>query len=214
MAKVHSNLSFCFLTWISWLSHIHSPFSPPADIGCTCPPCTSTAYGWDTSPRSSSCCRSLRKSSSAWRPCFSSASVGFHSCLANVQSGKTRLFMIFISFQSHRRSFFHLCLWSNQHISVFPPVPVEGLKSQKYFDELRLTYINELDRLIQYRMAANCSQRFYQLTRLLDSLQVVRRSAWCNFSAQLFLACWKFLCRGIKKLSVRYKPKWASIWSN
>lgn len=55
-------------------------------------------------------------------------------------------------------------------------VPVEGLKSQKCFDELRLTYINELDRIISYRMTSNCSQRFYQLTRLLDSLQMVRPS--------------------------------------
>lgn len=65
---------------------------------------------------------------------------------------------------------------------MLPSVPVEGLKSQKYFDELRLTYINELDRLIKYRMTANCSQRFYQLTRLLDSLQMVRH----NFSARFF----------------------------
>lgn len=56
-------------------------------------------------------------------------------------------------------------------------VPVEGLKSQKYFDELRLTYINELDRLINYQMTTNCPQRFYQLTRLLDSLQMVRDSS-------------------------------------
>lgn len=53
-------------------------------------------------------------------------------------------------------------------------VPVEGLKSQKYFDELRLTYINELDRIINYGRKSNCSQRFYQLTRLMDSLQAVR----------------------------------------
>ena len=56
-------------------------------------------------------------------------------------------------------------------------VPVEGLKSQKYFDELRLTYINELNRLINYQMMTNCPQRFYQLTRLLDSLQMVRYAA-------------------------------------
>lgn len=53
-------------------------------------------------------------------------------------------------------------------------VPVEGLKSQKYFDELRITYINELDRLINNRMKTNSSQRFYHLTRLLDSLQMVK----------------------------------------
>ncbi|XP_010791145.1 androgen receptor-like, partial [Notothenia coriiceps] len=55
---------------------------------------------------------------------------------------------------------------------LFSILPVEGLKSQKYFDELRLTYINELDRLINYGMANNRPQRFYQLTRLLDSLQM------------------------------------------
>lgn len=52
-------------------------------------------------------------------------------------------------------------------------VPVEGLKSQKYFDELRLTYINELDRLINYGRKTNCAMRFQQLTRLMDSLQPV-----------------------------------------
>ncbi|XP_034539179.1 androgen receptor isoform X1 [Notolabrus celidotus] len=55
---------------------------------------------------------------------------------------------------------------------LFSIIPVEGLKSQKYFDELRLTYITELDRLINNRMKTNCSQRFYHLTRLLDSLQM------------------------------------------
>ncbi|KAM3600770.1 uncharacterized protein V6R79_002300 [Siganus canaliculatus] len=55
---------------------------------------------------------------------------------------------------------------------LFSIIPVEGLKSQKYFDELRLTYINELDRLLNCRMTGNCSQRFYHLTRLLDTLQM------------------------------------------
>ncbi|XP_072230377.1 androgen receptor-like isoform X2 [Leuresthes tenuis] len=57
---------------------------------------------------------------------------------------------------------------------LFSIVPVEGLKSQKYFDELRLTYINELNRLVNYQMTTNCPQRFYQLTRLLDSLQMAQ----------------------------------------
>ncbi len=55
----------------------------------------------------------------------------------------------------------------------FSAVPVEGLKSQKYFDELRLTYINELNRLINYGRKTNCAMRFQQLTRLMDSLQPV-----------------------------------------
>lgn len=51
-------------------------------------------------------------------------------------------------------------------------VPVEGLKSQKYFDELRHTYINELNRLVNHRITAS-SQRFFHLTRLMDSLHIV-----------------------------------------
>ncbi|KAM9348099.1 androgen receptor [Symphorus nematophorus] len=69
---------------------------------------------------------------------------------------------------------------------LFSIIPVEGLKSQKYFDELRLTYINELDRLINYRMTANCSQRFYQLTRLLDSLQMTVKKLH-QFTFDLFV---------------------------
>ncbi|XP_019941594.1 androgen receptor isoform X2 [Paralichthys olivaceus] len=69
---------------------------------------------------------------------------------------------------------------------LFSIIPVEGLKSQKYFDELRLTYINELDRLISYRMTTNCSQRFYQLTRLLDSLQMTVKKLH-QFTFDLFV---------------------------
>ncbi|XP_045895080.1 androgen receptor-like isoform X3 [Micropterus dolomieu] len=69
---------------------------------------------------------------------------------------------------------------------LFSIMPVEGLKSQKYFDELRLTYINELDRLINYRMTTNCSQRFYQLTRVLDSLQMTVKKLH-QFTFDLFV---------------------------
>ncbi|XP_059207896.1 androgen receptor isoform X2 [Centropristis striata] len=69
---------------------------------------------------------------------------------------------------------------------LFSIIPVEGLKSQEYFDELRLTYINELDRIISYRMATNCPQRFYQLTRLLDSLQMTVKKLH-QFTFDLFV---------------------------
>lgn len=69
---------------------------------------------------------------------------------------------------------------------LFSIIPVEGLKSQKYFDELRVTYINELDRLISYGRQPNCSQRFYQLTRLLDSLQPIVRKLQ-QFTFDLFI---------------------------
>lgn len=120
----------------------------------------STACGWDICRRSLYCCRSLRRSSSAWRPCCSSASVSF------VLQAEPPPLLEADSQPKVCCFFFRLC-----------PVPVEGLKSQKYFDELRLTYINELDRLINYQMITNCPQRFYQLTRLLDSLQMVRHTA-------------------------------------
>ncbi|KAK3508850.1 hypothetical protein QTP70_010344 [Hemibagrus guttatus] len=69
---------------------------------------------------------------------------------------------------------------------LFSIIPVEGLKSQKYFDELRLSYINELDRLINYGRNSNCAQRFYQLTRLMDSLQPIVRKLH-QFTFDLFV---------------------------
>ncbi|XP_060719750.1 androgen receptor [Tachysurus vachellii] len=69
---------------------------------------------------------------------------------------------------------------------LFSIIPVEGLKSQKYFDELRSSYINELDRLINYGRKSNCAQRFYQLTRLMDSLQPIVRKLH-QFTFDLFV---------------------------
>ncbi|CAG5878293.1 unnamed protein product [Menidia menidia] len=69
---------------------------------------------------------------------------------------------------------------------LFSIIPVEGLKSQKYFDELRHTYINELNRLVNYQMTASCPQRFYQLTRLLDSLQMTVKKLH-QFTFDLFV---------------------------
>lgn len=62
-------------------------------------------------------------------------------------------------------------------------VPVDGLKNQKFFDELRMNYIKELDRIIacKRKNPTSCSRRFYQLTKLLDSVQPVsrwRRALW------------------------------------
>ncbi|XP_030648983.1 androgen receptor [Chanos chanos] len=69
---------------------------------------------------------------------------------------------------------------------LFSMIPVEGLKSQKYFDELRLTYINELDRLIHYGRKTNYAQRFHQLTHLMDSLQPIVRKLH-QFTFDLFV---------------------------
>lgn len=52
---------------------------------------------------------------------------------------------------------------------------MEGLRSQSQFDEMRTSYIRELVKAIGLRqkgVVAN-SQRFYQLTKLMDSMHDV-----------------------------------------
>ncbi|XP_008579122.1 PREDICTED: androgen receptor [Galeopterus variegatus] len=60
---------------------------------------------------------------------------------------------------------------------LFSIIPVDGLKNQKFFDELRMNYIKELDRIIacKRKNPTSCSRRFYQLTKLLDSVQPVSK---------------------------------------
>nr|XP_006215299.1 androgen receptor [Vicugna pacos] len=60
---------------------------------------------------------------------------------------------------------------------LFSIIPVDGLKNQKFFDELRMNYIKELDRIIacKRKNPTSCSRRFYQLTKLLDSVQPIAR---------------------------------------
>ncbi|XP_041653253.1 progesterone receptor-like isoform X2 [Cheilinus undulatus] len=55
---------------------------------------------------------------------------------------------------------------------LFSIMPVEGLKSQRCFDELRTSYIKELDRLASNRGETTRTQRLFQLTQLLDYLQL------------------------------------------
>ncbi|XP_044522179.1 progesterone receptor isoform X5 [Gracilinanus agilis] len=51
-------------------------------------------------------------------------------------------------------------------------IPLEGLRSQNQFDEMRSSYIRELIKAIGLRQkgVVASSQRFYQLTRFMDSL--------------------------------------------
>lgn len=51
-------------------------------------------------------------------------------------------------------------------------IPLEGLRSQNQFEEMRSSYIRELIKAIGLRQkgVVPSSQRFYQLTKLLDSL--------------------------------------------
>jgi hypothetical protein len=52
---------------------------------------------------------------------------------------------------------------------------LEGLRSQSQFEEMRSSYIRELIKAIGLRQkgVVPSSQRFYQLTKLLDSLHDV-----------------------------------------
>uniref|UniRef100_A0A3Q2Q9J2 Glucocorticoid receptor n=1 Tax=Fundulus heteroclitus TaxID=8078 RepID=A0A3Q2Q9J2_FUNHE len=64
----------------------------------------------------------------------------------------------------------YLCM---KVLLLLSTVPKEGLKCQAVFDEIRMTYIKELGKAIVKR-EENTSQnwqRFYQLTKLLDSMQ-------------------------------------------
>ncbi|XP_041052125.1 androgen receptor [Carcharodon carcharias] len=89
---------------------------------------------------------------------------------------------------------------------LFSIVPVEGLKNQKYFDELRMNYIQELDRVISFqgKDATHNPQRFYQLTKLLDSLQITVRKLH-QFTFDLFVQS--------QSLSVQFPEMMAEIIS-
>ncbi|OXB54937.1 hypothetical protein ASZ78_013264 [Callipepla squamata] len=68
-------------------------------------------------------------------------------------------------------SLFALRIRCNTNVAFFL-VPLEGLRSQSQFDEMRTSYIRELVKAIGLRqkgVVAN-SQRFYQLTKLMDSM--------------------------------------------
>ena len=56
-----------------------------------------------------------------------------------------------------------------------PSVPKDGLKSQAVFEEIRMSYIKELGKAIVKREENSSQnwQRFYQLTKLLDSMHEV-----------------------------------------
>lgn len=65
---------------------------------------------------------------------------------------------------------------------VSPAVPKDGLKSQAVFDEIRMSYIKELGKAIVKREENSSQnwQRFYQLTKLLDSMHEVRVVSWLH----------------------------------
>uniref|UniRef100_A0AAV2J9X3 Glucocorticoid receptor n=1 Tax=Knipowitschia caucasica TaxID=637954 RepID=A0AAV2J9X3_KNICA len=64
----------------------------------------------------------------------------------------------------------YLCM---KVLLLLSTVPKDGLKCQAVFDEIRMTYIKELGKAIVKREENSSQnwQRFYQLTKLLDSMQ-------------------------------------------
>lgn len=59
---------------------------------------------------------------------------------------------------------------------LFFSVPLEGLKSQAAFEEMRQSYIRELTKAIHVKEkgVVASSQRFYHLTKLMDAMHDVR----------------------------------------
>lgn len=69
---------------------------------------------------------------------------------------------------------------------LFSIMPMEGLKSQRCFDELRTSYIKELDRLASHHGETTRTQRLFELTQLLDYLQSIVRKLH-QFTYDLFI---------------------------
>nr|Q8AYI2.1 RecName: Full=Progesterone receptor; Short=PR; AltName: Full=Nuclear receptor subfamily 3 group C member 3; AltName: Full=dyPR [Rana dybowskii]AAN63590.1 progesterone receptor [Rana dybowskii] len=73
----------------------------------------------------------------------------------------------FVKLQISQEEF--LCM---KALLLLNTIPLEGLKSQSYFDEMRSNYIRELAKAISLRHkgVVASSQRFYHLTKVLDSM--------------------------------------------
>ncbi|KAI4873456.1 hypothetical protein NFI96_027306 [Prochilodus magdalenae] len=69
---------------------------------------------------------------------------------------------------------------------LFSIIPAGGLKNQRCFDELRMTYINELDRLVTHTSHGNHAERLFQLTQLLDYLHPIVKKLH-QFTYDLFV---------------------------
>ncbi|KAM4701206.1 progesterone receptor isoform 2-T2 [Discoglossus pictus] len=73
----------------------------------------------------------------------------------------------FVKLQVNHEEF--LCM---KALLLLNTIPLEGLKSQSQFDEMRSNYIRELAKAIglRHKGVVASSQRFYQLTKLMDSM--------------------------------------------
>uniref|UniRef100_A0A673BYU7 Glucocorticoid receptor n=1 Tax=Sphaeramia orbicularis TaxID=375764 RepID=A0A673BYU7_9TELE len=74
----------------------------------------------------------------------------------------------------------YLCM---KVLLLLSTVPKDGLKSQAVFDEIRMSYIKELGKAIVKREENSSQnwQRFYQLTKLLDSIYHIGGGEACSW---------------------------------
>ncbi|XP_069892398.1 glucocorticoid receptor isoform X2 [Dipodomys merriami] len=114
--------------------------------------------------------------------------------------------MLFVSSELQRLQVSYeeyLCM---KTLLLLSTVPKEGLKSQELFDEIRMTYIKELGKAIVKREGNSSQnwQRFYQLTKLLDSMHEVVENL-LNYCFQTFLD---------KTMSIEFPEMLAEIITN
>lgn len=114
--------------------------------------------------------------------------------------------MIFVSTELQRLQVSYeeyLCM---KTLLLLSSVPKEGLKSQELFDEIRMTYIKELGKAIVKREGNSSQnwQRFYQLTKLLDSMHDVVENL-LSYCFQTFLD---------KTMSIEFPEMLAEIITN
>ncbi|NP_001182120.1 glucocorticoid receptor [Equus caballus] len=114
--------------------------------------------------------------------------------------------MLYIASELHRLQVSYeeyLCM---KTLLLLSSVPKEGLKSQDLFDEIRMTYIKELGKAIVKREGNSSQnwQRFYQLTKLLDSMHDVVENL-LNYCFQTFLD---------KTMSIEFPEMLAEIITN
>ncbi|PNI71748.1 NR3C1 isoform 4 [Pan troglodytes] len=114
--------------------------------------------------------------------------------------------MLYVSSELHRLQVSYeeyLCM---KTLLLLSSVPKDGLKSQELFDEIRMTYIKELGKAIVKREGNSSQnwQRFYQLTKLLDSMHEVVENL-LNYCFQTFLD---------KTMSIEFPEMLAEIITN
>ncbi|XP_069746851.1 progesterone receptor-like isoform X2 [Narcine bancroftii] len=90
---------------------------------------------------------------------------------------KSAMYELCIAMCQISQEFIHLQVTQEEFLCMktlilFNTIPLEGLKSQSYFEEMRRDYIRELSRVINLleKNTQNSSQRLYRLTKLMDSM--------------------------------------------